>query len=274
MSHGPLRQLRLDSDSVAFDLSSFSDLIRAHGLHFTHFRAVPDPSGLATRYDARRPDPGLAEASNGMVYIAAGCFQALLIGNTKDARTENPMGTLDSGVAQLTPEKYYQADPAMGIVESACEVFLAPFDRLELKDDGILVVQSQLVEASPTGTDRLQFPAVRVQDLVDSRGRRWKSGDFSVVNGAIVWGPRRPEPLDSGKAVYSVRYLYKPAWYVDRLLHELRVVQTEAPTGARQMARAPQTAIVKREYIALSEAAGSGTKRAGVGPEDGGFPPK
>ena len=251
--------------STAFDLQAFEDGIKAHGLRFVHSRGMRNPIGLVDKYDARRPNPDSPIAINGLIYTRAGCVTALCTGNTKETKASDA-GMVDASTAQFTPLSSYE--------DTGKRVFLAPGDRLQLEEESVLVTRHEIVEASPTGIDRPKFPAIEIQDCIDSNGIRYsQSDDFDVTSdGLIIWKDRRPgQQVDSGKGVvYAIRYVYKPSWYVVRLIHEIRCVQTEDyMTGVRGTAQAPQSALVQREYIYESEAADSGTRMAGEAPSDG-----
>jgi hypothetical protein len=187
------------------------------------------------------------------------------LGNTKEAKASDA-GLVDSSQAQFTPLSEYE--------DTGKRVFLAPYDRLLLEEESVLVTRHELVEASPTGIDRPKFPAVEVLDCVDARGLRYYQGDdFDITqDGLIVWKSRRPgQEIDMGKGVvFGIRYVYRPFWVVTRMIHEIRMVQTEVfLTGERKMVQAPQSALIYREYYFESEAADSGTRAAEEGPSDG-----
>jgi hypothetical protein len=252
--------------SVSFDLQAFLDGISAHGIRFIHYRAMVNPIGLIEKYDSRRPNPGGPSVINGMYYTKAGTVTALCIGNTKETKASDN-GIVDSSTAQFTPLTEYE--------DTNGRVFLAPYDRLYLEEESVLVSRHELVEASPTGTDRPKFPAVKILDCVDSSGIVYhQCQDFDVdIQGCIIWkGTKRPgQEVNTGKGVvYGIRYVYRPYWYVFRLIHEIRMIQQEDPiTGIRSVVQAPQSALVQREYFFESEAADSGTRGAEEAPADG-----
>ncbi len=271
---GPQKVQQMPSEGFVapgFVIEDFDNAIQAHGVTLAHYRAMRNPVGMVDRFDSRRPDPDHSGSSNGMLYTKAGCLMALFQGNTKDLRAQEG-GLLDAATAQLTPHRFY--------LDGVEQVYLHPMDRLYLEDEAILVTHQQLVETHVTGTDKLRFQAVKVQDLVDASGTRYEPGiDFSLVNGKVVWGSNRPGIIPgTGKGVvYAVRFLYRPYWHVERLMHEVRVVTSENEfTGARTMVRMPQTAVVQREYCFESEAKDDEAKnpespRQAPGPADGSF---
>jgi hypothetical protein len=256
--------------SVTFDLDAFEDAIKAHGLFFYHYRAMRNPIGLIEKHDARRPNPDTPKATNGMVYTKAGVVKALCLGNTKETKASDA-GLVDSSTAQFTPLITY--------MDTGKRVFLAPYDKLMLKEESVLVTRHELIEASPTGIDRPKFPVVEVLDCIDSKGLEYhQSEDFDIgLSGQIIWKDRRPgQEIDTGKGcVYAMRYVYRPYWIVVRLIHEIRMVQQENfVTGITTMRQAPQSALINREYYFESEAADSGSRASEEGPADGQFTAK
>jgi hypothetical protein len=251
--------------SVAFDLQAFLNNIKAHGLRFVHWRAMRNPIGMVDMDDTRRPDAEAPAAYNGMFYIKAGTVTALCLGNTKEVKSSEG-GLVDASTAQFTPLCSYE--------DTKDQVFLAPFDRLYLEEESVLVSRHELVEANITGKDRPKFPAAKILDCIDAHGNYYKQGtDFELTSdGIIVWGDRQPgQNVSNGKGViYSIRYVYRPYWYVARLLHEIRIIQQTNPvTGKRTTKQAPQSALVHREFVFENQAAGSGTRAAAESPADG-----
>lgn len=249
----------------AFDLQSFLDGIKAHGVRFIHYRGMRNPIGIIDKYDARRPNPDSPLSVNGMYYTKAGTVTALCIGNTKETKASDA-GLVDSSTAQFTPLIDYE--------DTQKRVFLAPYDKLYLEEESIRVSRHELIEASLTGIDKPKFPAIEVLDCVDSRGNVYhQCSDFEVTSqGLIKWGERRPgQEIDTGKGVvYSIRYVYRPHWYVARLIHEIRTIQQEDYlTGQKRMVQAPQSALIQREFFFENEASDSGTRASGEAPSDG-----
>lgn len=250
--------------SNAFDTLAFQDAIYAHGVEFRHERAMPDPGGLVDPSDIRRPGGPTPGGANGMVYTTAGCFRALFTGNSKELRSSEG-GVIDAGTASLTPWTFYEG--------TENRVYLHPLDRLYLKEESVLVTVHQLVKTHESGVDRLNFPATEIQDVRDSNGVTWGPGTYKICGGHLEWTTGRPS------AVYAVRYLYRPHWYVDRLQHQIRVVQGENPlTGERIMVRMPENAIIKREYIYLNQTpdtvTGKESPRDQPAPGDGTWGPR
>jgi len=257
-----------NNSSVGFDASAFDEAIRAHGVEFIHEKGIVDPVGLVDQTDIRRPGPEASRSSGGRIYLVAGCFTGLFTGSSKELRAAE-QGMTDSATASLTPPRFYDDDPLKPIR-------LHPTDRITLKESSVLVPHVQLVTAHATGRDRLRYFAVEVEYLVDSVESSYEPGvDFRLCDGRVEWGARRPT------GVYSIRYLYRPCWYVDRLMHEVRVAQVVGLDGTRHTVQMPQTALIRREYVYRSESPdtqarpdGDTSPREAPSPEDGQFGPR
>ena len=155
------------------------------------------------------------------------------------------MGLLTGSTMQITVPRYY--------IESDCspagkEVVPALYDRVYLKDNNARVIATQLFEHNISGMDRVKYPIIKVEILVDSRGNLYRECEhFEVVGGQIKWlGLKQPakNPVTGRGEVCSIRYQYRPYWYIDRLLHEIRIVRNGADSVA-----APKAALIQREYV-------------------------
>lgn len=237
-------QLDLPEQEIRFDVAAFDEAVKSHGIWFKHWRAMRCPGGLIDPKDIRRPHADHAGCSNGYIYTAAGKIGCLFTGNGLSPSAEDP-GLAMSAHAQITLPRYYE-----GTIE---EVTIAPFDRLFLDQKNITVSFWQLAETNQTGIDKLNFPIVKVIDLMDAHLTRYYEGDYTIQDGRIVWGSNRP-PYDAENnrgTVYSVRYTYHPYWYVIQLPHEIRVAHVEEDflEGTRCVVRMPQFATIQREYV-------------------------
>jgi len=258
----------LDNSSIAWDLDAFDEALRAHGLTFMHYRGMPNPVGLVDKFDSRRPEDDNSDSSNGLLYTCAGAITGCFTGNSKSKKSAED-GQMNDASAQITFPRHYD-----GTQEP---IYLNPMDRLFLKEESVCVTHQQLVNANQTGEDRLQFPAIKVLDLVDSRGNRYnEAADFDVRNGVVHWcGTRRPmvDPTTGKGSVYGIRFTYRPYWYVDSMQHEIRMAQWEDPfTGERKTVRMPQAIRVLREYVFLNTQ--NDEKRSAPQPAEDGFGPR
>lgn len=264
-------------EAVTLDPEAIDDLIRSQGVLFEHFESVRCPVGLIDKYDTmRRPhDHSGTRCSNGFLYERVGSFQGLLTGNSLNYEFKD-QGGFDSSTAQLTAPRFYA--PELG--QDNKRVYLAPYDRLYYADENLLVTNWELVEASPTGLDRLLFPAVEITRIVDSQNISYCLGDYQIVEGNVKWiGSRQPgQDPETGKGrVYSVRYRYRPFWVVRVLGHELRTVNADDPlTGERKALKMQQSATLQREFLFVGSEErqtppDASSARAAREPEDGGF---
>jgi hypothetical protein len=267
----PNNILNIPNVSNSFDESAFDEALTSHGVLFEHHRAMRSPLGMSDVFDSRNSqDSHAPNVSNGMIYSCGGLMYGTLISNSRDVRASDG-GMLNSSMAQITVTRFYQ--------DTKKKVLLNPFDRLYISNKDIVVTNHELVRSHELGLDRLRFPAVEVQDLIDSTGRVYKEGtEFVVKDGNICWNSGYPgydAKLDTG-IVYAIRYLYRPYFIVDRLLHELRIAQIEdIYTGQRQVTQMNQSALLMREHVFRNQEndslAADPSQRQAAAPESGGF---
>lgn len=232
---------------LSFDSDAFQNFIQSQGVWITHYRALPDPRGMASRGDNRDILDLRPNDSDGFVYKKAGDFQSTFTVNSKQI-DQDPLGEISNAIAYMTLPKYYSDNTTE-------EIIVHPWDRFYLKDIEIRVVNLQFLESKKEGVDRLQYPAVRVEELVDANGVWYtQDTDFSITpEGNIAWlGQKRPGwNVHTGKGtVFSVRYRYTPYFIVVRLIHEIRVSQiTDPTTFERNLVRMPYQVEVIREIV-------------------------
>jgi hypothetical protein len=261
----PIESLVIDHREVqvSFDAEAFDQAVRSHGVSLVHYAALRCPVGMSDPDDNRRPHEDHAGCSNGFLYIKTGCIKSLLMGNSNKQDLRD-VGFVDGGSFQATFPRTY---------EDGQEFYLAPFDRFYLEEESITVPTWQLTRSTEAGTEKLAFPALIVERLVDNRGDTYQvDRDFRLENGQIKWipGGSRPAPdLEAGKgAVLSVRYRYRPFWYCARLLHEIRVAQVESPINDdRHLIRMPQQALLNREFLFLNESHDDQARREQPNPD-------
>lgn len=269
---GSSYQLLFPKDAVGFDPEAFDDLLRNQGVQMVHWRAMKCPVGMTDPDDIRRPHDHHENCSNGFLYTKVGVVTVGFLGNSSDYRFIDA-GRLDGSTVNIVLPRFYDDQPDLPVEVSS-------FDRMYLSEETITVVTWHTFAHHRTGIDRLLFPAVKVNDLVDSKGIRYHEGsDFQLKGGQIHWGNRRPgTDADTGKGVVcSVHFSYRPFWYVKNLVHEVRVAQTEDEFGDRKVQRMPQSCVLQREYFFEKEQADSQTPssdRKKPGPGDGGFGPR
>jgi hypothetical protein len=229
---------------------------------------------MSDQYDSRRPHDDHSGCSNGFIYTMGNKIQCLFTGNSNSPQFQDA-GLVDGSSVNVTlPTHFDNGDP----------VYIAAYDRLYLAEESIAVVEWHLQTYHLSGTDKLNRPVLKVQDLVDSRGIYYQDGvDFEVRSGQIVWLTENRPGIDqeTGKGrVYAVRYLYRPYFYIKRIEHEVRVSQSDNPvTGERTTIRMPQSVTLQREFIFENEmkdpdAVHPESLRQGKGPSNGSFGPR
>lgn len=243
-------------DRISFDVDAFDSAIRSQGVCLIHFQAMPCPVGVVDLDDNRRPHPDHEGCTNGFVYEEVGKVTALFIGNSKN-KNQSDVGFYDGSTAQASFPRCYD--------DTNTKVMVAPFDRFFSADPTIRVVTWQRFVHHESGIDRLKFPVCDVVSIKDNAGITYKQDDdFIVANGVIKWIGRQPAmSLDVGPgfnrqgttkgAVCSVRYTYRPWWYVGQMMHEIRVSQLTETSKGRHIERMPQSVLLHREYVALSK---------------------
>ena len=274
--------------AISFDVEAFDTAIRSQGVRLIHYKAMRCPVGMTDIGDNRRPHEDHSGCSNGFLYKKAGTVTGLLIGNGNDPQLRD-IGFVDGASFTSTFPRHY---------DDACEpakpFYMAPFDRFYLDEEAVTVPTWQLIRCNEAGLDKLAFPAVEVEELVDNRGDSYEEcKDFEIKDGQIMWlaSGRRPTPdLETGRgAICSIRYRYRPFWYVARLLHEIRITQVDNPmTNERKLVRMQQQCLLNREFLFLNESnddlakdprnpggnTGTPASRQAQAPEDGGFGPR
>jgi hypothetical protein len=237
-------QIQLPNESVDLDPVALDNLIRAHGIQFVHFKALRCPIGLDGLYDSRRSHPDHGGCSNGFLYRKAGIITCTFLNNVKESKSDTT-GILESSGSNLTIPRFYD--------DSGEPVFVAPFDRLYLSQEEILVVHWQLLAYNNTGIDRLKFPAVKVTDLIDSNGVEYcQDREFQLIEGRIKWlGAKRPgwNIEENQGVVFSTRFLYRPYFYISSIPHEIRVVPLTNQNGERVAVPLPKQCRIHREYV-------------------------
>lgn len=239
-----------DLPEMSFDLDKTDQFARSLGVKFTHYRAIPSPIGLKDRGEYRRSDALDTIQENGMLYKACGEFTATMVGNSSSSRKVEA-GVYDQSTARLILPRQYDNDSPS---HPGQEINMAVGDRVYIKDLEVRVVNYQRVQYNPNHSDYLQYPALCVEFLVDSRGVEYTEGVHFKLdkNGNIQWksGAKNPgiDP-DTGKGrVYSVRYKYNAHYYVTSIPNEVRV--TNVTTGdSRAPARMPYHIYIQREYV-------------------------
>jgi hypothetical protein len=203
-----------DLPEMSFDLSKQDQFARSLGVKFTHYRAIPSPIGLKDRGEYRRSDSLDTMAENGMIYRPCGEFTATFVSNNSSSKTVDA-GIYDQSSARIILPRFYDADSPSHPNE---EINMAVGDRIYIKDLEVRVINYQRAEYTPNHSDYLQYPAICVEFLMDSRGIEYTEGAHFKIdkNGNVQWKEGKKNPgidPDTGKGrVYSVRYKYNAHW--------------------------------------------------------------
>lgn len=230
----------MPNEAVALDADAFDSFVANNGVRLIHFRALPCPLGLQDPNDIRHHDH--TTCSNGNIYRPMGRVTAFFMTNQTTFRKLDPGFVLGSTVAVTLP-RFYDADPTRRIM-------VQPSDRFYLEEDGITSLTSRLMQRRRDDRpDRPPYPAVAVEQLVDASGVFYRQDvDFAVQQGDIVWrAGRGPE----AGTVYSTSFEYKPYWYVDRLVHEVRIIPAHdyLDQNIIRTERLSFAVILNREYV-------------------------
>lgn len=234
--------------SISFDIGAFDRLIASHGVTYTHYKAIRCPIGLTDPFDVHS-HANHDDCSNGMLYRRAGDL-IVYVQNNQSVAVFDDIGVMDGSTVQATFSRFYD--------DSDKEVSVQPYDRFFLTDQAAVSHTTQYFEHNQAGYDKVQYPILAVEYLMDSRGNEYfESQDFVIVAGQIKWlGQRQPgfDPkLDKGD-ICSIRYSYRAYWYLKQLLHEVRVSRDINPvTGELELVRCPHSAILTREYVFENE---------------------
>jgi hypothetical protein len=243
-------------EAVNLDPQAFDDAIHTQGLTFVHWRAMKCPIGVVDPDDERHPHGDHGDCSNGFLYKLVAQVTCLPSNNSNNPQVQD-LGIINQVNLMVTAPRFYDV---LGKDGSPLRVQMAPYDRFYLAEETITVIQWQLFEACGGPSDKLDYPVVAVEHMVDSLGRDLIEGqDFAVENGLITWLPGGRQPIRNPEAgtggVASCRYRYRPYWYIKDLPHEIRVTQLEDPlTGGRKTERMPQQAVLQREYVFENQA--------------------
>lgn len=241
--------------NIKFNSKAQEQFANARGVVFEHWSAIPSPIGLKDRGDYRRSEALDTISENGFIYKKVGEFVGTIVSNSHSHNFGGPAegGIYDNSTARIIIPKFYKNCPDK-------EISLLPGDRVYAKDIELKVENYQRAEYNPDGADYLQFPAKCVNQLVDSRGIEYTEGREFKINkdGNITWIPGKENPgidVDTGRGrIYSIRYKYVAFWYIQQLINEVRITNTE---GSETPDRMPYHAVIQREYVYHNKNRGS-----------------
>jgi len=239
-------QLKSPIKNVTLNQNAYQELITSQGIRMFHSRPVPCPNVR----NLHSPDhvPGCNLCFNGFLYYDQREFIGVFQGNTLDRRF-GANGTWDLDQASIIIPVKDQKKSIMDVQY---------FDQIVIPDFSVRYYQR--IEHSQTGIDRLQFPAVSLDFVIDSRGKPYRIGtDVIVDQGRLRWiNNNRPgyDPTLRRGTIYSVNYYTAPVFSIVNLPHQLRMVQTEGPDGPgtpNVPERFPQLAVVRKDFIPFDQ---------------------
>lgn len=270
-------------EGFSFDIEAFDRGIRSQGVNMVHHRAIICPLGITDKNDTLRhahpPHPG---CSNGVLYKPIGIVRGLFVDNSANEK-DNDIGTTDGSTARCTFPRHYDEVLCPGDNAKPRQIYVGTGDRfyLDERESNILWLTRELVEHSISGKDRLRFPAVEVENLIDNRLVEYRCGEHFDINenGELVWRQGMDPGMDADTPdahgrVFTVWYLYRPYWYVDRIVHQGRPSQVqEGDTMERSVQNLPMEVSLTREVQFQNERAGGDNKnlRENRAPADGSF---
>lgn len=236
-------QIEIPFDPINFDINAFDNFVRSIGVKLIHFKAIRCPIGVVELTSSRAPHGAHAGCSNGFIYKQAGEVTATFMSNSASS-TLKDYGSYDGSKVSTTFPRYYD--------DSEEQIYIQLYDRFYIKDLVVAVPNTQLVQAHVTGIDKLTYNPVKIESIIDADGQEYFEKDYTIQDNYIKWlGNKRPpfNPEINLGTVYAVRYLYTPYFYVDRLVHEVRIAhKKDFMTGDRIPERIPHAAILSREY--------------------------
>jgi hypothetical protein len=220
---------------------SLNAFVEGNGPVFLHYKAVPAVIGQVEKAAIRTPEEMSADISNGFLYKYAGEFKAAFTAAPQTLQLTD-VGFIDGASAQLILPLTY--------LNSLNPLYVCPYDKFYVKDLSTLTTTNEKVECHISGLDRLNFPAVKVEYVIDSKNIEYfENQDFVINNGMIQWTGKRPE-FDASTGIggiYGIRYQHLPFYYVERLLHEIRILAQADLNGSVYYHRGNCGALIVRE---------------------------
>ncbi len=243
-----------DGENVFLVPELFDSLVREHGVLLEHWIALPCPQSDKNINNVRSNHAD-HDCEDGMYYACSGTFLGIMTNAPKSSHFKSE-GIIDSAVCWIIVPRFYEKDGK--------KIYFSPYDKLYVADDQykeVLVPNFESMESSTTGIDRLRFPACCVTHIIDKNGKpSYQEGsDYQLTTeGNVKWlSQNRPQfnPVLKEGGVYSVRYLYRPFWYVATVEHEIRLSRVINPeNNDKTLVRLPQyLRCVRERYFRSKE---------------------
>ena len=249
-------------DMVKSDPQIENFFVANTGIKLMHYISMPDPlykvEAGAIRQSFDQEENGQFQNNdrfyreNGFLYFKKAIIMGNFQSNTKDLKNLTA-GLYTSAGASMTLNRYYEGtDEKIEISEN---------DKLvpcELEEEFHTTIAHEF-QHNPTGIDRLQFPANKIVMLIDSAGKIYNQDEaFTVCNGVLTWiaGQDRPgiDPVSGHGRICSVRYTYKPYFYIKLILKDIRVKPTiDRLTGQVTVKAGPVLVQLQADWVYLNE---------------------
>jgi hypothetical protein len=225
---------------VAMNPQAFEDLIKGKGIRMIHSRPLPCPN--IKDIHAGDHSPACDMCHNGTLYYGEKEFIGAFFSNSND-RQFQIQGQWDyENVTICIPITY----------EDGTDMDVQLYDQISVKTV-TPVRYYQRVEHSQSGIDRLQFPAVKVDQLMDATGKQYYAGiDFEIEEGNIKWTTQNRPGYDLSierGVIYSVNYYCEPIFTIISLPHQFRTTQTIGADGKPYATRFPQLASCRKDFV-------------------------
>lgn len=236
--------INYDPISINFPIEAFDNDANDQGVGLVHYKAVPCAGSDADR-GSMRSTHREHDCENGFYYKLGGKFKGVL-SNNPSSKIVKPEGILDTSICYIILPRFY--------ADTQQQMYFATYDKIDfaVQDSSIWVPYWEKITHSQVGTDRARFPIAQIEYIIGPAGKQYTENvDFKIQNGVIVWISQNRPGFNqmSGEGVpYSVRYLYKPSFFVNKIIHQIRLLNTFDPsTGEKKEIRFPSLLECVRE---------------------------
>lgn len=233
------------------DPIAFEEFIRNRGIKFKLEKSSYCPN--LTDIDARNHDPNCPYCYNGLIYYTS-CEVYGIFQQNKLERMYEIAGSWDVGEAVVTFVAYNKGQD--GTIGTGKPIDVQPFDRVTAVDYEFR--HTQLVEHSPTGIDRLRYPALSVEFL-STPTTKYEIGTHFVINdkGYIQWlssnQPKYDQMIHRGE-IFTISYTARPTFIIVNIIHEGRWTNGYDPlTGEHKAVMLPQMALIRRAHLFFND---------------------
>lgn len=263
--------------TVRTDFSAFNNLIVNTGIVFQHWKAMPCVLGVNDTGDIHHShdhthDEGVY-CENGYIYFLAGEVYGTFTANSK-SNFSISAGYVANAPSFITFNRFYKNTDKLASFSEWDK--LIPCNCANFNDE-VFTTNFQTFQHNTTGIDRLQFKAIEVESLMDSNGKFYQDNtDFILQDGQIRWleSGVRPglDPLTGSGRICSIRYKYKPFYYIASVTHDIRLTPTmDQVTGRSEMKMMAPACQVMQDVIFVNLKNNSNNEpQAYLDPQDGG----